>query len=250
MAPFDDVVRETFNNRAVGDPSIGSVLAMHQAHANVYRDYISKVRLKAVLDPKPGDEILDFGCGIGRLATYLAPLVRKIEGVDRSEEMLKLAARNAAGGNFGNVRFQHVASSSLPFDTNSFTKVFSVWALQHTSDEEVEGVIRELHRVLKPGGRGVVIEQVEFKYRQPNSFNIHRTAAQYRDSFVKSGFRMLSYAHAFRNPSRPLSIWSRWGRAPRWVLPLLAILESVLIDRKPQFVEYYTDRFVLEKAGR
>jgi hypothetical protein len=68
--------------------------------------------------------------------------------------------------------------------------------------------------------------------------------------FSRNGFRLVSHGHALRNPSRPLSIWSRWQQAPRWVLPLLAMLESVLIDRKPQFVEYYTDRFVLEKASR
>lgn len=248
MAAFDDIVRETFNRRALGDPSTGAVLAMHQAHANVYRDYISKVRLKAALRPVPSDEVLDFGCGMGRLTTYLAPMVRRIEGVDRSEEMLKLAARSASELGRRNVAFHHVGSSTLPFAADRFSKVFAVWALQHTSDEAIEGVVRELHRVLAPRGLGVVIEQVEFQYNRPNDFNIHRTASQYQDLFTKVGFRVVSHGHAFRNPSRPLSIWSRWRSAPRWVLPLLAMLEALLIERKPQFVEYYTDRFVLEKA--
>lgn len=244
---FDEAARLTFNERARADPTSGSVLAMHQDHANVYRDYISKVRLRQALRPAAGDEMLDFGCGLGRLAFDLASEVKRIEGVDRAEEMVRLAHERAERLGVQNVRFQHVVSNSLPFPLDAFTKVFSVWALQHTSDEAVMGVVRELHRVLVPRGRAVVIEQVEFVYRQPNTFNIHRTREQYKNLFTRAGFRVISCAHILRNPSRALAIWGRWTGAPRLALPLLAMAEWMLMDRKPEHVEYYTDRFVLEK---
>jgi ubiquinone/menaquinone biosynthesis C-methylase UbiE len=92
--------------------------------------------------------VLDAGCGSGRFSRYMAPRVQWIEAVDASWEALQGAKRLLA--DVPNVRLSCAALHRLPFPTASFDLVVCLGVLHHIPD--TQGALKELVRVLKPGG--------------------------------------------------------------------------------------------------
>jgi SAM-dependent methyltransferase len=90
---------------------------------------------------------LDVGAGTGMVARHLAALGRPVLGVDRTHDML-LAARRRVGG-----RVVLGDAERLPFRSGSVDDAYSVW-LMHLVD--IPTVLREVARVLRPGGRYLV----------------------------------------------------------------------------------------------
>ena len=103
-----------------------------------------------------GDRVLDVGCGEGRhsLAAYLRPGV-SVVGVDLSEEDLATARGRindmAPFEPQGSVRFLQGDATRLPFPDSAFDRVICSEVLEHIPN--FIGVLEELYRVLKPGGR-------------------------------------------------------------------------------------------------
>ena len=98
---------------------------------------------------------LDVGCGPGAAVRMAAPLVRRAVGVDNSAAMVHIAARRS--GDVTNVEYQVGSAEALPFAAASFDRVWTVHAFHHWSDQSVG--ITEALRVLRPGGRFLVVEQ-------------------------------------------------------------------------------------------
>lgn len=97
------------------------------------------------------DVVLDLGCGIGRVARYVAPMCRRLWAVDASDEMLSHAARRLSG--LGNVRLARCTGTAIPDVPDGDVDVaYSVLTLQHLEREDAFLLLRELHRVLRPGG--------------------------------------------------------------------------------------------------
>jgi arsenite methyltransferase len=124
----------------------------------VYRsaDVVRRRRLVyELLGAAPGERILDVGSGPGFYASELLDQVGaggEVVGVDGSTDMLGVAAHRCAGR--ANVALHQADATSLPFEDESFDRVLSVQVLEYVRD--VEAALRELHRVLRPGGRAVV----------------------------------------------------------------------------------------------
>lgn len=107
-------------------------------HSKIVTDMLNGVRFK---DGKTSDKILDVGCGIG-FVSQLYPNF-DIVGIDISDEMLK---RNPH-------KWQKASAESIPFPDNHFDFVVCRSLLHHLDKPEIG--LKEMYRVLKPGGKWV-----------------------------------------------------------------------------------------------
>ena len=101
--------------------------------------------LLTMLIPKPGERILDVGCGTGQLTSEIAQAGATVVGVDQSAEMIAAARQN-----YPELRFE-VADIAATSYRAEFDAVFSNAALHWVKDQP--GAIAAIARALKPGGR-------------------------------------------------------------------------------------------------
>lgn len=101
---------------------------------------------------KPNMRVLDFGCGPGTISVGIADAVTpgELHGIDMEESQINLARNIAKAGVHSNTTFSVGDVTDLPFDDAYFDAVHGHAMLMHTPD--IDAVLRELHRVLKPGG--------------------------------------------------------------------------------------------------
>jgi ubiquinone/menaquinone biosynthesis C-methylase UbiE len=106
----------------------------------------------AALLPSPDSVVVDIGCGIGRVAKYMAPHSKLLWAVDVSAEMLTMAQerlsdqQNVSYARCTDTRIPDIADESVDF-------VYSVLVLQHLAREDAFLMLREIRRMLRPGGR-------------------------------------------------------------------------------------------------
>jgi ubiquinone/menaquinone biosynthesis C-methylase UbiE len=105
-----------------------------------------------VLEPLAGKLILDAGCGRGRFVKRLVPLGAVMHGVDLTATFIASARINVP-----DATFTRGSLSALPFRSGTFDAVYCVEALEHLPD--TDSAIREMARVLKPGGKLLVIDR-------------------------------------------------------------------------------------------
>jgi ubiquinone/menaquinone biosynthesis C-methylase UbiE len=113
----------------------------------------SRLICQKIIEKKP-QSILDAGCGRGFYVKLFAKLegIRTIAGVDINPDYV--AQAKEITNNFPQVQIQHASLETLPFANASFDFIVCSEVIEHVPDESK--VLRELHRVLKPGGTLVV----------------------------------------------------------------------------------------------
>jgi SAM-dependent methyltransferase len=99
----------------------------------------------------PGDEVVEIGCGVGRLTRWLAQRAATVRALDVSEEML---VRAAELNDLPNVTWVHGDGTSLAgIESASADVCFSDVVFQHIPDPAITlGYVEEMGRVLRPGG--------------------------------------------------------------------------------------------------
>lgn len=123
---------------------------------------------------RPGDVVLDLGCGAGLdslLAARRVGPTGRVIGVDMTGPMVEKARANALAAGVGNAEFRHAEADRLPLGEASVDVALSNGVFNLCLDKP--GVLAEVFRVLRPGGRlqmadillddGVTPEQVERK---------------------------------------------------------------------------------------
>lgn len=112
-----------------------------------------KQRLIDQADPQSGQRILDVGCGTGTLALSLKTRAVNTEvvGLDADPEILKRARAKAHEAEL-EVRFDRALATELPYEDGSFDLVLSTLFFHHLTGTDKGGAVKEIARVLKPGG--------------------------------------------------------------------------------------------------
>jgi SAM-dependent methyltransferase len=122
----------------------------------VTRDVLRRRALvRSALDAQTGDRVIDVGCGPGFYVVELLEAVGAsgwVTGVDRSADMLAVAAKRVEGK--PNVEFHEAAAAELPVADDSFDRALSVQVFEYIDD--VPAALVEMRRVLRPGGRLVL----------------------------------------------------------------------------------------------
>lgn len=130
----------------------GAAQEWEALRAELYGRAFEREALTALLPP--GWTVADLGCGAGALTAALAPHVRKVVGVDQSAAMLKAARRRLDGA--ANVELHRAGLEALPLPAASCDAALAVLVLAYVA--EVAPVLAEAARVLKPGGRLVLVD--------------------------------------------------------------------------------------------
>jgi len=155
------------------------------------------------MDLRPGERVLDLGCGSGWATRLLARVVGEgpqgfgqVVGVDIADEMIRQA--RAASKDFENVMFVVGSAAQIPWEENFFDKVLSVESFYYYPDQD--RALAELFRVMAPRGRLFIL--INLYKDNPYSLQwvpklkvpVHvRSAAEYVDLLKKHAFENVEY---------------------------------------------------------
>jgi ubiquinone/menaquinone biosynthesis C-methylase UbiE len=106
----------------------------------------------------PGDRVLDVGCGPGAAAREAARRGAAVTGVDPAPLMLALGRRLSRGRTGHHIAFVEGTAEALPVADRSVTVAWAISSAHHWADTGAG--LRELHRVLEPGGRLIIAERL------------------------------------------------------------------------------------------
>lgn len=158
------LVNEVFNSVAPRYDLMNDLMSF-----GVHRWWKKKLIQRAKIQAKA--DLLDLATGTGDLALYLAPFLDKINRLilsDINSAMLEEARKKLIDrGLFKNIEYVQANASTLPFSDNSFDRVLMAFGLRNVTDQEA--ALRSIFRVLKPGGKVLILEFSRPRYVALNS---------------------------------------------------------------------------------
>ncbi len=130
----------------------GAASRWDRLREEMYGQAFTGAALVALLPPDW--TVADLGCGTGWAVARLAPYVKRVVGVDQSQAMLNAARKRTAG--LDNVDLRKGPLEAVPVDEGSCDAALLLLALTYVADPRP--VAREVARIVKPGGRAVVVD--------------------------------------------------------------------------------------------
>ncbi|MEL6311958.1 MAG: ubiquinone/menaquinone biosynthesis methyltransferase, partial [Pseudomonadota bacterium] len=124
-----------------------------------WRDQAWRRTAVRMAEVKPGDRILDCACGTGDLTMAFAKTeASEVIGSDFTQEMLDIAGSKQPqlGDASSKVRYEQADATNLEYDNESFDVISIAFGIRNVDDPAK--ALAEFHRVLKPGGRLVILE--------------------------------------------------------------------------------------------
>ncbi len=145
------------------EPSTEAVDTTYDSVAEMYEDTFQDIQVRSdelvwlqnKLTQLQPDSVLDIGCGNGAFLNQLSPYFKKGTGVDLSLGMIAQAQKCRRSNT--KLSFQKIDGPHLPFADNSFDVVMSTLAFRYL---DWDPCMKEILRVLKPGGRFLVLDMV------------------------------------------------------------------------------------------
>lgn len=123
--------------------------------SELFGESVTSLSLHALLDPSW--VVADIGCGTGNASELIAPHVARVIAVDFSEPMLGAARRRL--GEFENVEFREGSIESIPLADASVDVGVVMLVMHHVPDPDA--ALREIARIVKPGGRVLMVDMFE-----------------------------------------------------------------------------------------
>ena len=189
-----------------------------------------------LLGDATGKRVLDLGCGDGEFTPLLASHGAHVVGLDISSDLLALArARIELDGFSSRVRPLCGSAHVIPLQNDSVDIVFGMAVLHHL---DLELAAREVHRVLKPGGRAIFKEPM----RNSRAIRAVRAMIPYRQPDVSPFERPLRSDEIERFASR-----FRTCSAREFELPFVSVLSVCGAPRAAQARAYELDRRLLAR---
>jgi len=103
--------------------------------------------------PEKEAEVLDVGCGIGLIHTYLAPRLKRLEAIDSSEASIQQARKTCP-----DINYQVYDGGPLPYEDAQFDFSYTICVMHHVPPNDRQPFLKEMRRTLKPGGTAIIIE--------------------------------------------------------------------------------------------
>jgi arsenite methyltransferase len=189
----DENLQQEFNRWA----EAGEGEKMENHHLDITEKALRHMNLR------PGERILDLGCGSGWATRLIARLVAdgpegfgQVVGVDISDEMIRQA--RAASKEFDNVMYVWGSATQIPWEENFFDKMLSVESFYYYPDQD--RALAELFRVIAPKGRMFIL----INLYKDNPYSLQwvdklkvpvqvRSAAEYAELLEKHSFEKVEY---------------------------------------------------------
>ena len=157
------------------------------------------------LDPRPGERILDIGCGDGYYDWRISRSGAAVTGIDLHEKRLAFA-RSRYGS--GRTEFLNLDAERADFPDGSFDKALSLCVMEHLGDDE--RVMRNVSRALKPGGRFTfsadslshpcITPEEKERHRRRYAVNTFYTVDVVRDKLSRAGFEIEESRYVLSSP--------------------------------------------------
>lgn len=148
-----------------------------------------------LLDPRPGEEVLEVGCGRGHLTKRLRDREVEAVGIDVNPRASEVAVTP-------HVHTMH--AEALDFEDDRFDAIVSVHAIEHIPD--LDGAFAEMARVLRPGGRALFIypaEPIQGIWAVPTAVILHGNPFKARQVHCQwlwpARVRRMTAVHGFRH---------------------------------------------------
>lgn len=231
MADANEQLRTEFNQWAAE----GRGEQMENHHLSIARQTVARMGLKS------GDRVLDLGCGTGWVTRWLAQAVEggpgMAVGLDISDEMI---ARARVGSlSVENVLFAVAAAEEIPWREEYFESALSIESFYYYPDQEA--VLRELYRVLIPGGRLFILINLykenpySLRWVEKLKVPVHvRSEAEYEQMLRAHGFTGTVIAHIPDLTATPDHYSSAWFADAEELREFKRIGALLLLARKPE----------------
>ena len=233
-ATADERLRREFNQWA--EQGRGEEMEHH--HISITEQTLS------LMDLKPGERVLDLGCGAGWATRLMAQSVAggertgQVIGLDVSDEMIRRARANSK--DCGNVMFVVGSAQQIPWDENFFDKVLSVESFYYYADQD--RALAELFRVMAPLGKLFILINLykdnAYSLRWVDELKVPVQVRSEREYVALLKAHTFEDVRAVRVPDltpTPEEYSGKWFRNAEELREFKRIGALLLIARKPNF---------------
>jgi ubiquinone/menaquinone biosynthesis C-methylase UbiE len=232
MTP-DEILREEFNRWA----EAGRGEEMENHHRYITEQTVRRMGLR------PGERVLDLGCGTGWATRLLARLVAdgpagfgQVIGLDVSDEMIRRAREQSQ--EFDNAMYVWGPADKIPWEENYFDKMLSVESFYYYPDQE--RALAELFRVMSPHGKLFILINLykdnHYSLRWVNELKVPvqvRSEAEYVDLLKAHAFEDVQAIRIPDETRTPETYSGKWFKNAAELRDFKRIGALLLIARKP-----------------
>ena len=126
------------------------------------------------LKEKRAKRVLDLGCGTGRHLILFANEGFEVYGIDAAPEGIEIAKDWLAERNLSCELIVHRMEEKFPYQDSFFDAVISIQAMHHNKIEKIKFTIKEIERVLKPGGLLFITVPTFDRFNRKNRWNLKK----------------------------------------------------------------------------